>query len=72
MTDKTSSGTVHPTKKRQPYRVRLPGFVSDKDVGLGDAVTRATLRFGIKPCDGCKRRGATLNRWLVFSGRHSR
>ena len=27
------------------YRVRLPGFVRDQDVGLGDAVSRVTARF---------------------------
>ena len=28
--------------ERQPYRVRLPGFVSDEDIGLGDAIKRVT------------------------------
>jgi hypothetical protein len=72
MTGDTPQATASGTKERQPYRVRLPGFVSDEDIGLGDAVTRATSLFGIKPCEGCKRRAAALNRWMVFSGRHSR
>lgn len=55
--------------ERRPYRVRLPGFVSDEDVGLGDVIKRATYAVGIKPCGGCKRRAAALNRWMVFSGR---
>lgn len=55
-----------------PYRVHLPEFVRDEDIGLGDAVTRATSLFGIKPCGGCERRAAALNRWMVFSGRHSK
>jgi hypothetical protein len=55
-----------------PYRVHLPGFVHDEDIGLGDAVTRATSLFGIRPCGGCEWRAAALNRWMVFSGRHSR
>lgn len=55
--------------ERQPYRVRLPGFVSDEDVGLGDIIKRATYAVGIKPCGGCERRAAALNRWMVFSGR---
>jgi hypothetical protein len=54
------------------YRVRLPGFVRDQDIGLGDAVTRATSLLGIRPCGGCEGRAAALNRWMVFSGRHSR
>jgi hypothetical protein len=57
---------------REPYRVRLPGFVSDEDVGLGDTIKRATATVGITPCGGCGRRAAALNRWMVFSGRHPR
>jgi hypothetical protein len=52
----------------RPYRVRLPGFVSDEDVGLGEIVKRVTAAAGIKPCGGCARRAATLNRWMSFSG----
>lgn len=55
--------------ERQPYRVRLPGFVSDEDVGLGDVIKRATYAVGIRPCGGCERRAAALNRLMVFSGR---
>ena len=58
--------------ERQPHRVRLPGFVSDEDVGLGDVVKRATYAVGIRPCGGCQRRAAALNRWLIFSGGRSR
>jgi hypothetical protein len=53
----------------QPYRVRLPGFVSDQDIGLGDAVKQVTYAFGIRPCGGCERRAAALNRWFVFTRR---
>lgn len=31
--------------------------------GLGDAIASATKKVGIKPCAGCKRRQAWLNRW---------
>ena len=55
--------------ERQPYRVRLPGFISDEDVGLGDVIKRATSALGIRPCGSCARRAAALNRWLTFSGR---
>ena len=51
------------------HRVRLPGFVLDEDVGLGDVVKRATRTVGIKACGGCERRAAALNRWLVFTRR---
>jgi len=49
------------------HRVRLPGFINDRDIGLGDAVTRATTYVGIRPCGGCKRRAAALNRWVTFT-----
>jgi hypothetical protein len=52
-----------------PRRVRLPGFVGDEPVGLGDAVKRATSRVGIRPCGGCAKRAAALNRWVEFTGR---
>jgi hypothetical protein len=54
---------------QQPHRIRLPGFVTDEDVGLGDAIKRVTYAFGMKPCSGCERRAAALNRWFVFTGR---
>jgi hypothetical protein len=55
--------------ERQPYRARLPGFVSDKDIGLGDAIKHLTYAFGIRPRGRCERRAAVLNRWFVFTGR---
>ena len=59
--------------KHQPYRVRLPGFLVEEEIGLGDVIKGVTSTFGIQPCDGCKRRAAALNRWLVFSsGGHRR
>jgi hypothetical protein len=50
-----------------PLRMRLPGFISDEDVGLGDFIMRTTSYVGIKPCGGCERRAATFNRWLLFT-----
>jgi hypothetical protein len=55
--------------KPQPYKVRLPGFIRDEDIGLGDVIKRATSAVGIKPCGGCERRAAALNRWFTLSGR---
>ena len=59
-------------KGRHPHRLHLPGFVTDEDVGLGDVVKRMTYAVGLRPCGGCERRAATLNRWLVFSGRQGK
>lgn len=55
-----------------PRRVRLPGFIADAEIGLGDAIQRATSYVGIRPCGGCQRRAAALNRWMVFTRRHQR
>jgi hypothetical protein len=53
--------------ERQPHLVRLPGFIRNEDVGLGDFVTRVTSSAGVRPCGGCQRRAAVLNRWVVFT-----
>jgi hypothetical protein len=58
-----------PEGEKEPFRVRLPRFVTDDEIGLGDVIKRATASVGIKPCGGCQRRAARLNRWLVFSGK---
>ena len=58
--------------EREPRRVRLPGFITDEDIGLGDVIKRATSAVGVKPCGGCGRRAAALNRWFVFTGPRSR
>lgn len=61
--------TAAPTGETAPpaHRVRLPGFVIEDEIGLGNVVRRATYGMGIKPCSGCEKRAAALNRWMVFS-----
>jgi len=54
---------------RPPHRVRLPGFVTDEDVGLGEAIKRVTRTLGVRTCGSCERRARALDRWLVFTGR---
>jgi subtilisin family serine protease len=56
---------------RLPHFVRLPGFVSDENIGIGDVIKRATSYIGIKSCGGCEHRAAALNRWMVFTKRAS-
>jgi hypothetical protein len=51
------------------HRVRLPGFTADTEVGLGEVIKRATSAVGVRPCGSCRERAASLNRWMVFSGR---
>jgi hypothetical protein len=48
------------------HRVRLPGFIAEEEIGLGDLVKRATHFAGVKPCGGCEKRAAALNRWMTF------
>lgn len=52
--------------QRPSHRVRLPGFI-EEEIGLGDIIKKTTYAIGIKPCGGCERRAAVLNRWVHFS-----
>lgn len=49
------------------HRVRLPGFLIEEEMGLGDVIKRVTYAMGIAPCQGCEKRGAALNRWMHFT-----
>ena len=60
-------GNAAESSRPAAHRVRLPGFVIEEEIGLGDVVKRATYAIGIKPCGGCEKRAAALNRWMVFS-----
>jgi hypothetical protein len=50
-----------------PRKVRLPGFITGEEVGLGDVVKGVTYSMGMKLCGGCERRAAAMNRWMVFT-----
>lgn len=69
MAEDVNDDQREPVETSHPHRVRLPGFISDEDVGLGDMAKRATSSVGLRPCGGCERRAELLNRWMVFSGR---
>jgi hypothetical protein len=64
--EKKSDGDTS-NREREPLRIRLPGFVGDEEIGLGDVINRMTYAMGIKPCGGCEKRAATLNRWMHFT-----
>ena len=49
------------------HNVRLPGFITEDAIGLGDLVKKVTYSVGIKPCGGCEQRAGKLNRWMKFS-----
>jgi len=74
MIEKTTESSEEPAAESattgQPLLVRLPGFIADDDIGLGDFIKRATYTFGIKSCSSCEGRAAALNRWLVFTRRN--
>ena len=53
--------------KSEPHKVRLPGFLNEKEIGLGDVIKRATSAFGIRPCGQCQQRAAALNQWMRFT-----
>jgi hypothetical protein len=63
----TNPGADEPPSRS--YRVRLPGFLVDEEIGLGDVVKHVTYALGIKACGGCDKRAAALNRWMTFSRR---
>lgn len=72
MSRKKSELQARSGPEHQPRRMRLPGFITEEEIGLGDLIKRATSATGIKPCGGCERRAAALNRWLIFNGSRSR
>lgn len=51
----------------QIHRVRLPGFIADNEIGLGEFIKLATNAVGIKPCGGCERRAQVLDSWVRFT-----
>lgn len=52
-----------------PFRLQLPRFITDQEIGLGDVIKRITYAMGMDPCGGCERRAAALNRRIAFSPR---
>jgi hypothetical protein len=66
MTKMIDDRTVPTPGEGHPHRVRLPGFVSDEEIGLGDAVKRAVSYFGARPCGGCEQRRVALNKWMTL------
>ena len=69
MTERNQSNEAEEQSETSRYRVRLPTFIGDEEIGLGDVIKRAASYIGVKPCDGCERRAAALNRWATFTGR---
>ncbi|GII75704.1 hypothetical protein Sru01_06860 [Sphaerisporangium rufum] len=51
------------------FAVRLPGFLVEEEIGLGEVIKRATTSAGIRPCGGCGERAARLDRLVRFTPR---
>jgi hypothetical protein len=67
MNKKSTSKLKDKETGNRPHVVRLPGFLIEEPIGLGDLIKRATYAMGIEACGGCEKRAAALNRWMVLS-----
>jgi hypothetical protein len=56
-----------PKLEAGPHKIRLPGFLIEEEIGLGDVIKKTTYAMGIKPCGGCEKRAAAMNRWMTFT-----
>lgn len=65
--ERINHANVADETEQHAYRVRLPRFILNEDIGLGDAIKRMTYVMGIKPCGGCEERAAALNQWVRFT-----
>lgn len=76
MNSKNDASRTHGDQTDQtevaPHPLRIPGFIIDDEMGLGDVIKRATSYLGLQPCGGCERRAAALNRWLVLAAGNRR
>jgi hypothetical protein len=50
--------------KLRPLSVPVPRL--KRDIGLGDVVKKLTQAVGVRPCGGCARRAAALNRAVML------
>jgi hypothetical protein len=64
--EKPSRSTQQIESEEQAFWVRLLGFISEEQIGLGEVIKRATSYVGLKPCGACERRAAALNQRVVF------
>lgn len=72
MSQKIKSSAPQKDDAPSLHRLRLPGFTAGEEIGLGDAIKRATSYIGIQPCAGCAQRADALNRWMTIAGPPSR
>jgi hypothetical protein len=58
------SGPARDSRKLTPRRLRLPRFLIEEPVGLGQVVKHVTKAVGVRPCDPCERRAEVLDGWI--------
>jgi hypothetical protein len=63
---KAKTADEAPARGTARFQVRLPGFLIEEETGLGEVIKHATSSAGIRPCGGCQKRAAALNRWVSF------
>lgn len=61
-----------PSDAKRSLTVRVPGFVADREVGLGELIKRATSTIGLRPCTGCQQRAARLDKAVTLRGSRHR
>jgi hypothetical protein len=54
---------------KSTYRLKLPQFIIQESVGLGEVIKRGTTALGIRSCQGCEQRAAQLDRRFRFEPR---
>ena len=52
--------------ERALHNMRLPGFITEESIGLGDLLKKASYAVGVRACGGCQQRAIAMNRWLRF------
>jgi hypothetical protein len=67
MKDKKPDGEASVATASPAFRLQLPGFIREEEIGLGDVISRIGYAAGITPCGGCRERAQRLNRWIVFT-----
>ncbi len=71
MTAKPARGANNEkAEESEPVHIRLPGLITEDEVGLGTLLKRVTSAAGIAPCDDCETRAAALDRLIVFTRRN--
>jgi hypothetical protein len=62
-----STKPVSNESSKARHNIRLPGFLVENEIGLGQAIKKVSYAMGIKPCAGCEQRAAKLDSWVRFS-----